>query len=66
MNFQQMLTGFIDYTVDVAVPNQFIDGKLLAAGAADLVLQSTPPIYGPTAQITVPYRNISYVRVITH
>lgn len=59
-----MLTEFIGYTVDVAVSNQFIDGKLLAAGATDLTVQSTPPIYGPPAQIIVPYRNISYVRAI--
>ena len=65
MNFVQMVSAYIGRLSEVMVTNQLLSGVLFSVTATDIQVQESPTVYTPVgALVTVPIRNVDYVRVL--
>ncbi|MFD1677065.1 hypothetical protein [Alicyclobacillus fodiniaquatilis] len=65
MNFQQMLSTYIDKSAEIMVPNELVSGTLISVQTGLIEIQQTATTYGGSGQIiNILTNNIDFVRIL--
>lgn len=65
MDFVQMVSAYIGRSTDVMVTNQLVAGTLAAVTATEIQVLEAPTVYtSPGVLVTVPIRNVDFVRIL--